>query len=114
MACAREVQVRSVGPDQREDHRGDRVAGRAVALHQAVHALCRGRNLLALERRGAQGVAQPAHQRCRLHAVPRDVADREREPPVVERDHVVPVAAHLGLSARWQVARGHGHTRHGG
>ena len=42
--------------------------------------------------------------------MPRDVADAERETAAVERDHVVPIAAHLGLRARGQVAGRNSHA----
>jgi hypothetical protein len=54
---------------------------------------------------GRQGAAQLAHHRGRRGALPHDVADDDRDPPAVEDEHVVPVAAGAAARRRGQVAR---------
>ena len=63
------------------------------------------RRAVALERVGADRVAQRAERRRRRQALARHVAHDEQHAPAGQRDRVVPVAADLGLRRRRQVAR---------
>ena len=47
------------------------------------------------QREGAQSIAHPAHARRGEQPLAHDVADCDRQPPVRQPEHVVPVAAHL-------------------
>ena len=60
---------------------------------------------MALERVGAQRAAQPAHHRGGREPLAGHVAHHEADPAARDRDHVVPVAAHLGLGRGGPVAR---------
>ena len=70
-----------------------------------VEALERLARRPLLEQEQAERVAQPAHDPRGPEVVALHVADDEGDELVVDRDDVVPVAAHLDADGRGQVAR---------
>ncbi len=74
---------------------------------QAVELVERDGRVVPLECVRAQRAAQAAHQRGRGQALAGHVAHHQPDPPAGHRDHVVPVAPHLGLRGGGQVAGGH-------
>ena len=72
---------------------------------EAVEQFQRPRGRMALQQQGGDGAAQLAHHRRRGRALADDVAHHERDPAVVEGQHVVPVATGLGADDAGQVAR---------
>ena len=104
MAGGRQPQPALVGVDDAVEQGRHRPAGDLAG--EAVHPLEHQRRAQALERVGAQRVLQPRHPRRRVEAVADDVADRDPGVAVAQRDHVVPVAADLGVGAAGDVAGG--------
>ena len=99
---AREVDAAVVGLHDQVEQRGHLAA--VETSHQAVEPVEHAGGRVALERVGARRVAQLAHQRGRSDAVADHVAHRHAHAAAVERDGVVPVAAHVGATRH--VARG--------
>ena len=102
MAGGRQAQPALVGVDDPVEQGRHRPARDLAG--EAVHPLEHQRRAQPLERVGAQRVLQPRHPRGGVEAVADDVADRDPGVAVAQRDHVVPVAADLGVGAAGDVA----------
>src|SRR5690606_13725927 len=76
--------------EHRDEHGGPLPGQRA--LGEQVESRGRPRRRALVHEQPAQRVAQLAHRRGGGHTVPRDVADDDGEPPVRQREDVVPVA----------------------
>ena len=104
VAGGREPHRLCIRVDEREEH--GRGAARLELLDEPVHPLEDQRGPQAVERVRPHGALEMRHARGRLDAAADDVSDHEREPPVAERDRVVPVPADAGLARAGDVAGG--------
>ena len=97
------VEVARVGDGQlvallvEEQHAQGRELGGVVLAQHAFEAVEDDRRRVPFEGVGAQGVPQLDHHGGRVDRVPGDVADGDEQPPVVELDELVEVAADLGV-----------------
>jgi hypothetical protein len=102
MARGRQAQPALVGIDDAVEQRRHRAAGDLAG--ESVHALEHQRRAQALERVSAQRILESCHPCRGIEPVTDDVADRDPGMPVAQRDHVVPIAAHLSVGRPGYVA----------
>ena len=92
------------GVDDHVEHRRH-LALLGLGPEQPVEALHHASRVVALERVRPQRAPQPSDHRRPREPLARDVAHHEPHGAARDRDHVVPVAAHLGLRGGREIAR---------
>ena len=101
-----EAELTCLGVEFAVDHRGHRRVG--GALRERLEPVEDGLRAELLQGERTESAAELPHRRRRIKPAPDHVADRDREPMRTERDHLVPIAAHLEVFGARLVASGDG------
>jgi hypothetical protein len=96
---------------EHEVEQGGHLALAQLVPDQAVELLEHALRRVPLERVSPQRASQLSHHRGGGQALAGHVAHHEAHPSARDRDHVVPVAPHLGLRRGGQIPRCHSQTR---